>query len=163
MTAELPKLANDRQCLNTYRSARQRSTFPVSERPPELLDLALRFSPPTVELMEWMWRYDKCRPCITGLYNLRCISTLRRNVIDGTPSPWTLVSTSWPREVIDTALSRSAACPLVIHHLPREASGGTDFISISRRVILIGRAGSLMSSPCQCKLHRHSHLLSWRP
>ncbi|KIO27492.1 hypothetical protein M407DRAFT_23305 [Tulasnella calospora MUT 4182] len=133
MSAESPKLTANQRCRTPTFSAQQPSIFPISELPPELFGLILRFSLPRIDPMEWIWKSDECVPYIRELYKLRRVSTTWRDAIDGTPSLWMLVSSSWPREVVDTALLRSAAGPLIVHHIPRAwdiTSVSTEFIHL---------------------------------
>ncbi|KAG8951486.1 hypothetical protein FRC04_006018 [Tulasnella sp. 424] len=92
------------------------SVVSISEIPPELLSIMIYFSLPTLDPMEW---------------------THWRDVIDNTASFWTLVSSSLPKEVITTTLSRSAACPLIVHHLPYELPKDKDIISFSREFLAL--------------------------
>ncbi|KAG8949106.1 hypothetical protein FRC04_009052 [Tulasnella sp. 424] len=49
------------------------------------------------------------------LYSLRRVSTLWRDVVDGAPSLWTVISSTFPPEVNRTSLVRSGTCSLVIY------------------------------------------------
>ncbi|KAG8951485.1 hypothetical protein FRC04_006017 [Tulasnella sp. 424] len=92
------------------------STFPISELPSELLSLVLHYSLPEFDALESVWEYGECQPYITRLFSLRHVSTLWRDLIDSTPSLWTLVSSTWSPEAIKMVLCRSGSCPLIIHH-----------------------------------------------
>ncbi|KIO27488.1 hypothetical protein M407DRAFT_23301 [Tulasnella calospora MUT 4182] len=118
MGPESARLTDNQQCRTPTFSSQQPSIFPISELPPEIFALVLQFSLPSLYPMEWIWERDECIPYITKLYELRRVSSTWRDVIDGTPSLWMLVSSSWPREVVEAALSRSAASPLIVHHIP---------------------------------------------
>ncbi|KIO27489.1 hypothetical protein M407DRAFT_23302 [Tulasnella calospora MUT 4182] len=133
MSPESAKSTANQQCRTTTFSAQLPSIFPISELPPELFALVLQFSLPWIEPMEWIWKRDECIPYIRELYELRRVSTTWRDAIDGTSSLWMLVSSSWPRDVIDAALSRSAAAPLIVHHIPPPwdfTSASSDFIGL---------------------------------
>ncbi|KAG8899236.1 hypothetical protein FRC01_010614, partial [Tulasnella sp. 417] len=132
MSAELPKLMDEKQCGTASPAARQYAIFPISELPSELFGLVLHFYLPIIDPMEWVWKHDECRPYITELYNLRHVSTFWRDTIDGTPSFWMLVSSSWPQEFIHNALSRSGAGPLIVHHIPSVLTRQSENISNSR-------------------------------
>ncbi|KAG9044025.1 hypothetical protein FS837_008861 [Tulasnella sp. UAMH 9824] len=135
MNPKSAKSADDLQCGTKTHSAQEPFIFPISELPPELFGLVLRFSLPGIDPMEWIWKRDECIPYITELYKLRRVSTTWRDTIDGNPSLWMVVSSSWPQEIIETALSRSAAGPLIVHHIPHAWPTNTysftrDFISL---------------------------------
>ncbi|KAG8909960.1 hypothetical protein FRC00_009121 [Tulasnella sp. 408] len=117
MHPESATLADNLQCGTKTHSVPQPSIFPISELPLELFGLVLRLSLPGIDPMEWIWKHDECVPYITELYKLRRVSTTWRDAIDGNPSLWMLVSSSWPKEIIESALSRSAAGPLIVHHI----------------------------------------------
>ncbi|KIO27493.1 hypothetical protein M407DRAFT_23306 [Tulasnella calospora MUT 4182] len=132
MSPESAKLTANQQCRTTTFSAQLPSIFPISELPPELFALVLQFSLPRIDPMGWIWKPDECIPYIRELYKLRRVSTAWRDAIDGTPSLWMLVSSTWPREVVDTALLRSAAGPLIVH-MPRSCvstSSSREFIHL---------------------------------
>ncbi|KAG8908322.1 hypothetical protein FRC01_007390 [Tulasnella sp. 417] len=88
---------------------------PIAGLPPELLSLVFRFSLPMVDPMQEQGDGEECWYYMTGIYTLRSISTRWRDVIDTTPSMWALISSSWPREAIKTALARSSTIPIIIH------------------------------------------------
>lgn len=131
------------------------SVASISEIPPELLSIMIYFSLPTLDPMEWVWEQNECQPYVTALYSRRCVSAHWRDVIDNTASFWTLVSSSLPKEVITTTLSRSAACPLIVHHLPYELPKDKDIISFSREFLALVHPyrsrwiGVVLSSPVQ--------------
>ncbi|KAG8901961.1 hypothetical protein FRC01_009703, partial [Tulasnella sp. 417] len=132
MSAELPKLMDEKQCGTASLAARRYAIFPISELPSELFGLVLHFYLPVIDPMEWVWKHDECRPYITELYNLRHVSPFWRDTIDGTPSFWMLVSSDWPQEFIHTALSRSGAGPLIVHHIPSVLTRHSEIISNSK-------------------------------
>lgn len=102
------------------------SSFPISELPSELLSLVLRYSLPEFDALESTWEYDDCQPYMARLFSLRHVSTLWRDLIDSTPSLWTLISSTWSPEAIKMVLRRSGTCPLVIHHLPPDLPDDPD-------------------------------------
>ncbi|KAG9041239.1 hypothetical protein FS837_012527 [Tulasnella sp. UAMH 9824] len=93
-------------------------TFRISDLPSELLTLVLHYALPLFDPLEWFWEYEDCNPYMAALFSLRCVSTSWRDLIDGTPPFWALISSTWSSKVITMALHRSGACPLIIHHLP---------------------------------------------
>ncbi|KAG8897765.1 hypothetical protein FRC00_003809, partial [Tulasnella sp. 408] len=85
--------------------------------------------------MHEKWQYRECWRYMVGLYKLRCVSAFWRDLIDTTPSFWTLISLSWPQEVVKAALTRSASSPIIIQHFPLELPAGADWSALSREFL----------------------------
>lgn len=139
MVTHSPNRKDKPQRLNPDSPTRQTPIAPISELPPELLSYVFRLSLPMIDPMQERlhWHDSECRGYITRLYNLRCVSTLWRDVIDVTPSMWALVSFSWPQEVVKTALARSTTHPIIIHHYFRLKRGGPDPNELCREYLHI--------------------------
>ncbi|KAG9040755.1 hypothetical protein FS837_000226 [Tulasnella sp. UAMH 9824] len=65
--------------------------------------------------MSWSWHPRDCHPYMVALSILRRISTTWKDVVDGTPSLWTIISATFPEDVIRASLARSGSSPIVIY------------------------------------------------
>lgn len=127
MNTASPELTNGQQQPGTRSMDRHNRSFPISELPSELLNLVLLYSLPVFNPMESCWEYDECQPYMAALFGLRYVSTLWRDLIDGTPSFWMIVSSTWSPKAIKMVLRRSGTCPLAVHHiLYNDAHNGGD-------------------------------------
>ncbi|KAG8951487.1 hypothetical protein FRC04_006019 [Tulasnella sp. 424] len=115
---ELPELICALRHLDIGLQVPEKIAFPFQELPPELLVAIIQFSLPTIDPTKLAWNQRDPSAYMAALYTLRCVSTLWRDTIDGTPLLWTLVSSGWSREAIVTTLSRSGICPLIIQSSP---------------------------------------------
>lgn len=130
MEIQLPQRKDDLQSLFT-----NLSIVPISGLPPELLSLIISLSLPMMNPMHEKWQYRECWRYMAGVYKLRCVSAIWRDLIDTTPSFWTLISLSWPQEIVKTALTRSATSPIIIQHFPLELPAHADWSTRSREFL----------------------------
>ncbi|KAG9043449.1 hypothetical protein FS837_009517 [Tulasnella sp. UAMH 9824] len=88
----------------------------ISELPNELLATFLRLSLLEVDTTIPFLAHGVCRSYVMRLYTLRQVSASWRDVVDGTPNLWFIVSSTTPIDIAAVCLSRSKACPLLIHY-----------------------------------------------
>ncbi|KAG8949104.1 hypothetical protein FRC04_009050 [Tulasnella sp. 424] len=113
---DVPRGQAGRERPYTARSAlRPTRVNPITLLPIELLGIVLQLGLPSLDVMSWSWSHQECHPYMAGLYTLRSVSTLWRDVVDGTPSLWTVISSTFPPEVNRTSLARSGTYPLIIY------------------------------------------------
>ncbi|KAG8897767.1 hypothetical protein FRC00_003811 [Tulasnella sp. 408] len=110
--------ADDQQWPNVNLAAQRKRAFPISELPPELLGAVLELSLPPTDPMGSVLNHRGTSAYMAALYDLRLVSSLWRDTIDGSPSFWVLVSSGWSRKAVATAVARSGTCPLIIHISP---------------------------------------------
>ncbi|KAG9018157.1 hypothetical protein FRB90_012065 [Tulasnella sp. 427] len=99
----------------------------ISSLPDELLDfiflLALPY--PDVLATEWWWSDQPCHPYMAALFSLRRVCKLWKNLADSTPALWSVISSTFTRELNEAFLARSGTCPLLIHYLDYEDEDST--------------------------------------
>ncbi|KAG8949105.1 hypothetical protein FRC04_009051 [Tulasnella sp. 424] len=116
VSGDRPASLSDQERPHTPRSALQAPRVsPISLLPIELLGVVFQLKLSSLDVMSWFWSNRECHPYMAELYTLRRVSTLWRDVVDGTPSLWTVISSTFPPEVNQTSLARSGAYPLLIY------------------------------------------------
>ncbi|KAG9041240.1 hypothetical protein FS837_012528, partial [Tulasnella sp. UAMH 9824] len=103
---------------NVNLTAESKQAFSISQFPPELLGAVLQFSVPKTDPMGFVWGHRDTSAYMAAVHDLRLVSSLWRDIIDGTPSFWILVSSGWSRKAIATAVARSGTRPLIIQLSP---------------------------------------------
>ncbi|KIO19246.1 hypothetical protein M407DRAFT_31098 [Tulasnella calospora MUT 4182] len=93
----------------------------ISQLPNELLVTFLKLALPEVDIMVRFLASGVCWSYVARLYALRQVSTSWRDLVDGTPNLWSIVSSATPIDITAVCLSRSKTCPLLIHYGSDEA------------------------------------------
>ncbi|KAG9043448.1 hypothetical protein FS837_009516 [Tulasnella sp. UAMH 9824] len=88
----------------------------ISRLPDEILATLLGLALPEVDVTICFPAPGVCRSYVMGLYALRRVSASWRDLVDGTPNLWFIVSSTTPIDIIAVCLSRSKACPILIHY-----------------------------------------------
>ncbi|KAG8910811.1 hypothetical protein FRC01_006114, partial [Tulasnella sp. 417] len=86
---------------------------PISRLPTELLISTLHLTLPKIDL-EPTYEMDPSRLYMQMLYNIRQVAKQWQQVIDGTPSFWTIIVSTMPLHVNNAAIMRSGSLPLII-------------------------------------------------
>lgn len=92
----------------------------ISKLPTELLNSILHLTLPHVEFTSWD-EASTSRQYMQALYTTRSVSKQWQEVLDGTPSFWTVVLSTLPQHVNNATMIRSANLPLsVVYEYPGE-------------------------------------------
>ncbi|KAG9040757.1 hypothetical protein FS837_000228 [Tulasnella sp. UAMH 9824] len=88
---------------------------PIAALPFELLEIIFQLALPSLDIMAWDWDIRAYHPYMAALYILRRISTMWKDIVDGTPSLWAVICASFPENVNLGSLVRSGSSRLVIY------------------------------------------------
>ncbi|KAG8982585.1 hypothetical protein FRB90_006691, partial [Tulasnella sp. 427] len=94
----------------------QLASYPTSQLPNELLSLVFECICPPVDVLSEGWSHEQSVLDLDDLYTLRRVSKLWKEVVDGTPTLWTLISSTFPAELNRISAVRSGTRALSIYY-----------------------------------------------
>lgn len=119
--------------------------------PNELRAALLQLSLPEIDTLATHPVPGVCRSYVARLYALRQVSASWRDIIDGTPTLWAIVSSTTPIQIVAACLSRSETCPLLIHY------GGYE----ARKMMTMKERESFLQFFDLTNPHRHRWAVAW--